>query len=238
MARRATEPAPPTLRVFVSADDRRNAEVAANLGLVVSAARRYSRGREVDPDLYQVGALALTRALDDGVPRKALGAAINSAIRAEVFGTECGVVVLTAEANTLRIAIKRARGSLAETLGRAATAPEVCKALGISGPKRVRVARLMRLMDARDGWAELPGLRGADGREDERSTADTEALNAAVDELPVRQFYAVVRWFGLGGDDPCGSHAELARRLGCSPDAARRRLRRGLERLREIMGAK
>lgn len=225
----------PALRVYESPDDRRNAAVAANLDLVAKAARHYSRGREIDPDLYQAGAVALTEAIDPAaIDRKKLTLVVHYAIRREVYRTVAGVVELPHEANTLRIRINRAR----ETLGTNATPQQVCKALGIAGAKRGRVARLMRLMDAANGNAELWSLAGADGRETERRFADWQALRQALMLMPRRQSIAVSVWFGIGaGEATAFSVRTLCYVLDCSPVAARQTLRRAIAKLRTIMEA-
>ena len=71
--------------------------------------------------------------------------------------------------------------------------------------------------------AEVPEASGQDGMPE-----PDERLWAAVGALPPKQRAAVALRYG--SDLP---HSEIATALGCSPEAARRRLHEGLKRLRK-----
>ena len=205
----------------------------ANLRLVVSIARRIPppSGMDMD-DLVQEGILGLEHAVDkyDGDRgykfstyatwwiRQAIGRAIDAGgplIR-----------IPTHRSSDLRARLRAADGDPTQL-----------------DPERARLYWLSHTSsldqpvsgnpDADDLGSFLAGTEVEPG---ERVVGDDEArrVRLAVDLLAPRAQEAVIRRFGLDGEDP-ETYVQIGARLGISPEAARRLVERSMERLRTTL---
>ncbi len=196
----------------------RNAFVAANLGLVISVARRYNKGRLGFLDLIQEGNTGLLKAVDRfdtarGVRfstyavwwiRQAIGRALSDKsreIRLPVHVTEQQIHVI------------RARNALEQKNGRTPTMAEIAEATGYT-PAKVeellvvdfeRATSLDRSgSDTSSQPLDVESLPGELDLPDLKLDAETMGSNLreALDKLPEVELDVVRRRFGLDGFEP------------------------------------
>ncbi len=224
----------------------RNRFIAANLGLVVSIARRYERRMFSLSDLIQEGNTGLLKAVDRYDPergtrfstyavwwiRHAIGRGLSDR------GREIRLPVHVAERQQTLLKA-RTRFELAN--GRAATPAELAEATGFT---KERVETLLEVEYTR-AIAHDPNTKTATPvRVDELAApsvdlddeldagAYTEGIRGAVEALPAMQQEIIVRRFGLDGAAPM-----TLREVGKLHDLSRERIRqlqvRALANMRE-----
>jgi RNA polymerase sigma factor (sigma-70 family) len=224
----------------------RNRFVAANLGLVVSVARRYERRLFAFSDLIQEGNTGLLKAVDRFDPergfrfstyavwwiRHAIGRALSDR------GREIRLPVHVAERQQTLL---RARTQFEGTHGRPATVEELAELTGFT-TDRVRKLQSVEYTRAvahnpntkTAGPVLVDDLAGPEPRLDDALDADawSEGLREAVDALPEMQRAIIRQRFGLDGAPPM-----TLREVGKLHDLSRERIRQiqvcALARMRE-----
>ena len=236
-------------RVQAGDHEARDRLVRANLRLVVSLARRYSRGGLALEDLVAEGNLGLLRAVDGFDPsmntRFSTYAAywIKQSIRQALVRTARAVRIPTYMAQLLG-RWRRAAAELDRELGRAPTPEEVAGRLGLSARRARLVQDALRVRNA--AWwggsgGEAPALEelAGDGAGPDARLWGAEELRLALgllDRLGGRLAAVLRMRFGLGDEGPM-TLAEVGERLGLTRERVRQIECAGLRELQEALAA-
>ena len=208
-----------------------------NAGLIWSVARRYF-GRGVEPDdLYQLGCLGFLKAIDGfdesygtrfstyAVPK------ISGEIRR--FLRDDGAVKVSRGIKERAAAIRAARKTLEQTLGREPTVSELAAQTGIT-PEDIAVAETatvpvesLQQSGGEDGFP-LEQMLG-DWTEEER-LVEYVSLRQAIERLPEREKQAVFLRFYHGM-----TQEQASRVLGVSQVQVSRLERRAVQSLRQML---
>ncbi|MEV6927261.1 SigB/SigF/SigG family RNA polymerase sigma factor [Dactylosporangium sp. NPDC051485] len=203
-------------------------------------ARRYGGAGESFPDLAQVAALALVKAVDgyDGTRGVEFGFYATPTIVGELkrhFRDRTAGIRLPRRLQELRLAMNRARDPLAQRLGRSPTAADLAADLGVDEEQILEVlgaAQKFRPLSL-DGPAAGPedGVTLADTIGDEDPGFDAldyhESLRVLLSQLPEREQRIVsLRFYGNL------SQSDIADRVGLSQMHVSRLLRHALDFLR------
>ncbi len=223
------------LAARIAAGDRgaRNRLVQANIGLVVTIARRYLGGGLDLDDLVGEGNLGLIRAAEEFDPR--FGARfstyavcwIRQAIGHALMHT-ASTIRLPERMVGLLMKWRRADWTLRRELGRAPSFDEIASHLGLSEAKRPLVARALQAGRLRPGSFQDDGAGGlsariADGHgpaeEGIEAEEDRAATRRLMGRLTDREQDILTLHFGLGGESL--TLEEIGRRLGITRERVR-----------------
>ena len=194
-------------------------------------ARRYASGREPVDDLVQVAFLGLVKAVDRFDHKR--GVAFTSYAVPTIAGElkrhlrdASWSVHLSQRMRQRVIDVSRAADELRGRLGRAATAEEIAREIGISTDSVVEAAEAASAYDA----VSLDGERSGTSEDNRFDTVEYGAvLEPALSALPPRERAILSLRFGMDL-----TQSEIATRLGMSQMHVSRLLRRSLERLRAV----
>lgn len=244
------EPDLTQLAVRAQAGDRVASEqlVERSLPLIERFARRYA-GADVDrADLVQEGVLGVLRALrrfdaGRGVPFTAYAGWWLRQAMQQAIAEQSRAVRLPTHVLWDIHALKEARGAVAVSEGREATAPELERALGWTPGRLEDVSRAERpalSLDAPfsgdEGEVDRLGDLIADPLSEQRfaevlDEASTPAVRALLSTLSERERQVLAWRFGEGTDEPLTLH-QVGRRLGISAERVRQIENRALAKLR------
>jgi RNA polymerase primary sigma factor len=224
------------LAARIAAGDRaaRNRLVQANLGLVVSIARRFlDRGLDLE-DLVGEGNLGLIRAAEEFDPRFGTRFStyavcwIKQAIRHALMHTATTIRVPERMVSLL-IKWRRAEGALGNQLGRAPAFDETASYLGLTPDQKFRLAKALEAgrlrpgsRDDDRGVAELSErVMDQHGPAEERCQAEEERAVAwrLIGRLGDRERVIMTLRYGLEGESL--TLEEIGRRLGVTRERVR-----------------
>ena len=217
--------------LVAAAADARRRMIECNLRLAMKMARSHRAPAYVDrDDMIQDAILGLERAVADFDWRRGYRFStyaswwIRHAIQSGLENTVGSVRVPSQRTNELHRALAEADGDVAKLSDRLGATFAIAS-----------MASLDRVL-GRDGDGDGAALgdrvasRDSDPLDQVLSKGDSDVVAQLMTSLDETNRYVVARRFGLGGDEPA-SFTELARELGVSPEAARRRVLRALKRL-------
>jgi RNA polymerase primary sigma factor len=213
----------------------RNVLIEKNLKLVVSVAKKYRGCGLLFEDLIQEGNVGLIKAVDKFDPDRGWRFStyatwwIRQAVQRAVVNKGRTIRVPLYRAEMIRELV-RVRAGMAADLRREPTEEELALKLGWDIDEVQLTASAMADATSLD---QLVGTEGGsslgDFVEDERASdtldvvvrqREVEQLRRAVEDLPQRERYVLVRRYGLDGSEPA-SLARLAEKLGISRDRIR-----------------
>jgi RNA polymerase sporulation-specific sigma factor len=213
--------------------------ITENAGLIWSIARRFF-GRGVDADdLYQLGCIGFLKAVhgyDEAFGTQFSTYAVPK-ISGEIrrFLRDDGAVKVSRGVKERASAIRAARGTLEQRLGREPTISELSHETGLS-PEDIAAAELatgpaesLQRENGEDGLT-LEQMLGDDGQEEQ--LVERVALRMALEQLPQREQRVIALRFYHGMTQDAA-----ARVLGVSQVQVSRLERRAVEALRKILEA-
>jgi RNA polymerase sigma-B factor len=210
--------------------------IASHLPLVRSIARRHTGQGEELEDLVQVGAIGLMKASDRFDPDRGVsfGTFAAPVIEGEIrrhLRDRARPVRIPREMERIRGALRRSRGELTSSLGRAPTVPELAAALRVNEDEVERALSAERAEDAvslsaGSDTAEVP----ADG-ESQIASDDRLLLASSMRSLDERERRIVLLRFH--GDM---TERQIAREIGVSQAHVSRLLSGALAKLRKELG--
>jgi RNA polymerase primary sigma factor len=215
-------------RLIADAANARRHFVEANVRLVISVANKTRAPRHIDrDDMIQDGLIGLDRAVTKFDPSKGFRFStyatwwIRQAIQRGMESTDSIIKIPAHRASELRT--HGAGGQTFDNLS-----PTLRAAVAAS-----RVDSLDRPVGSDDEpLGNITPCSGANPADVALQLLDDEALRELVDTLEATTRFAVVRRFGLDGNPPA-TFVEIGAELGIGPEAARRRVLRACDRLRD-----
>jgi RNA polymerase primary sigma factor len=227
--------------------DARARMIQANLRLVVKIARDYvGRGMVLD-DLIGEGNLGLIRAAEEFDPRFGTRFStyasywIKQAIRHALINTSA-TIRLPAHMVNLLTKWRRSERALTRERGRAPTADQVARDLGLTDAQRLLVEKAQRATQLRlesgmgEGSVDWPAGEAADtaSAPDAMLEADDErnSLLRRMERLDERERSILTLRFGLGGELPL-TLKEVGKRLGVTREWVRKIEIRAVRKLEE-----
>ncbi len=231
--------APELLRAAREGDNRACEQVLEeNNGLIWSVVRRYY-GRGVEPeDLYQLGCLGFLKAVRGYDPE--FGTQFSTYAVPKIAGEirrflrDDGAVKVSRGLKERGSAVRAVRGRLAARLGREPTLSELAEETGftvedIAAAETAADAVTSLQAQTGENGLTLEGVLGSGGMED--AVVERLALRAALEELPERERKVLLLRYYKGL-----TQTRAARVLGVSQVQISRLERRGVERLRGLLG--
>jgi RNA polymerase sigma-B factor len=216
----------------------RDVLVERHLGLVRHTVRRFANRGEPFDDLFQVGALALVKAVDGFDPERGVRFATYGTrmIEGEIkryFRDKCWVVHVPRRLQELRLEVRGAVDTLTQELGRPPAEAEVADAVGVSSEEVAET--LVAAQGFRPDSLDAPPARNTGRDAGEHGTPDP-----AYEEVEIRAAVSPLLRRISGRDREilrlrygCGlSQAEIGGRVGLSQIHVSRRIRSTLEFLR------
>jgi RNA polymerase primary sigma factor len=223
----------------------RNRLVQANLGLVVSIARRFvGRGLDLD-DLVGEGNLGLIHAAEQFDPR--FGTRFSTYAACWIRQAICHALMHTASMIhlpermvSLLMKWRRAEWALGRELGRAPSFDEIASSMGLSVEKQLRVAQALEASRLRTGSRDEPAGAALSERVADREGPTEERFEAEEDRdvawrlmgrLKDRERAIVTLRFGLAGE--ALTLEEIGHRLGVTRERVRQIETNALRKLSE-----
>ena len=228
-------------------DAARSALIERFLPLARSLARRYIRSSESADDLMQVASLALVKAVDrfDADRAVAFSTFAVPTILGELkryFRDTAWAVHMPRSLSEGALRVEKAERAVANLTGRKPSVPEIADAMGEDLEWVVNVLDASRAHDALslDATVETPDgdgetLASTLGGEDERFeyVEERDAVAGSLEQLTARERQVLELRFG--GEL---TQSEIAEQIGVSQMQVSRILRRTLDRLRTLSGAR
>ncbi|MEO1061373.1 MAG: sigma-70 family RNA polymerase sigma factor [Actinomycetota bacterium] len=225
------EPAADDVAAVEAAEVARQQFVESNLRLVLSIVGRYHAPAHVDrDDLIQDGMIGLGKAVDRFDWQRGFRFStyaawwIRQSIQRGLEHTSTTIRIPAHRRSELRMALRGLDGDPDRLDGELARVHSI-----------TTVDSIDRSVDAGDGElsVEIP-CREPAVEEQVVDLTEAQRIHELLAELDPAGQLAMRMRFGLDGDDPA-TYQAIADRLGVTPEAARRRTHRALERLRELV---
>jgi RNA polymerase sigma factor (sigma-70 family) len=224
----AGRPEPGDAEIIGVAERARHRFIEANMRLVISIAGRSKLPPHSDRnDAIQDGMVGLDRAVEKFDWRKGYKFStyatwwIRQAIQRGMENTAATIRIPAHRASELNTTLASVGGDPSQLPPRLASIAALSNIDSIDRP----------LPDANQTLGDMVADDTSSPEDEAQANVDRGAIEALLSELDTSTARAIISRFGLDGGEPA-TYATIADQIGVSPEAARRRVVRALERLR------